>query len=78
MRGLAALRSSMLRIRQYQIMQYRCGPHSCVFMLSNGVTASNDSVAPAPNPAITVAGPETFPSASASIFRYASNATNPA
>jgi hypothetical protein len=38
-------------------------------MLSNGVTASKDSVAPAPNPAITVAGPETFPSASANRFR---------
>jgi hypothetical protein len=46
-------------------------------MLSNGVTASNDSVAPAPKPAITVAGPDTLPSASASMFLYASNATNP-
>ena len=51
--------------------------YSCVFILSNGVTASSDSVAPAPNPAITVAGPETLPSASASMFLYMSNATNP-
>jgi hypothetical protein len=35
-------------------------------------------VAPAPKPAITVAGPETLPSASARRFLYASNATNPA
>lgn len=45
-------------------------------MLSNGVTASRDSVAPAPNPAITVAGPEIFPSASDSMFLYMSKATN--
>lgn len=30
-------------------------------MLSNGVTASNDSVNPAPKPAITVLGPDIFP-----------------
>ena len=34
---------------------------SCVFMLSNGVTARSDSVNPAPNPAMTVRGPETLP-----------------
>jgi hypothetical protein len=54
------------------------GAYSCVFMLSKGVTARRDSVAPAPKPAITVAGPETLPSASASRFLYASKATNPA
>ena len=32
-----------------------------VLMLSKGVTASNDSVMPAPNPAITVLGPEILP-----------------
>lgn len=52
--------------------------HSVVLMLSNGVTASSDSVTPAPKPAITVRGPEMLPSASASIFLYWSNATNPA
>lgn len=52
--------------------------YSWVLILSNGVTANSDSVAPAPKPAMTVAGPETLPSASASIFLYMSNATNPA
>ena len=44
-----------------------CSGHTYiwVFMLSNGVTASKDSVAPAPKPAMTVRGPETLPSASA-------------
>lgn len=46
-------------------------------MLSVGVTASRDSVTPAPKPAITVRGPLSFPSASASIRLYWSNATNP-
>lgn len=46
-------------------------------MLSNGVTANSDSVAPAPKPAITFAGPETFPSASARKDLYVSKATNP-
>lgn len=36
----------------------------CVFILSNGVTASRDSVTPVPRPASTVAGPDIFPSAS--------------
>jgi hypothetical protein len=66
MRGFADLRSSILRKRKYQATALRKRTYNCVFMLSNGVTASNDSVAPAPKPAITVAGPETFPSASAS------------
>lgn len=39
-------------------------PYKVVLMLSNGVTASNDSVNPAPKPAITVRGPEIFPLAS--------------
>ena len=45
-------------------------------MLSNGVTASSDSVIPAPNPATTVRGPDTLPSASARSALYVSNATN--
>ena len=48
-----------------------------VLILSNGVTASADSVNPAPNPAITVLGPEILPSASCSNALYWSNATNP-
>ena len=51
--------------------------YSCVFMLSKGVTASNDSVTPAPKPATTVAGPETRPSLSARNDLYVSKATNP-
>ena len=47
-------------------------------MLSNGVTANRDSVAPAPKPAMTVRGPDTLPSGSASSDLYVSNATNPA
>ena len=35
-----------------------------VLMLSKGVTASRDSVMPAPNPAITVLGPEMLPASS--------------
>jgi hypothetical protein len=50
--------------------------HICVLILSKGVTASSDSVAPAPNPATTVAGPEIFPSASDNMFLYISKATN--
>jgi hypothetical protein len=53
----------------------RCDPYSCVLILSNGVTASSDSVIPAPNPATTVLGPETLPSASSRSDLYASNAT---
>lgn len=51
--------------------------HSCVLILSKGVTANSDSVAPAKKPAMTVAGPDTVPSAAASIDLYWSNATNP-
>lgn len=40
------------------------GTYNCVFMLSNGVTASRDSVMPAPKPATTVLGPEILPSES--------------
>jgi hypothetical protein len=50
--------------------------YSVVLMLSNGVTASRDSVKPAPNPAMTVLGPEIFPFSSCSIDLYWSNATN--
>lgn len=38
--------------------------YNCVLMLSNGVTASKDSVMPAPKPAMTVPGPEILPFAS--------------
>lgn len=47
-------------------------------MLSVGVTASRDSVTPAPKPASTVRGPLSLPSASASKRLYWSKATNPA
>jgi hypothetical protein len=50
--------------------RFRNRAHSCVFILSNGVTANRDSVAPAKKPAITVAGPDTVPSAPASIVLY--------
>lgn len=53
----------------------KCPTHICVLILSNGVTASALSVTPAPNPAMTFAGPETLPSASASRFLYVSKAT---
>lgn len=55
----------------------RSGTRKVVFILSVGVTASSDSVTPAPKPAITVPGPDMFPSASCSRFLYVSNATNP-
>lgn len=51
--------------------------HNCVLILSKGVTANRDSVAPAKKPAITVAGPDIVPSALASMDLYWSNATNP-
>lgn len=38
-----------------------CCSYNWVLMLSNGVTASNDSVMPAPKPATTVLGPEILP-----------------
>lgn len=65
-RGLAIV-NSMQVVSGYKA---KCWPeaYSCVFMLSNGVTANSDSVAPAPKPAITVAGPEIWPSSSASMF----------
>ena len=50
---------------------------SCVLILSNGVTASKLSVIPAPKPAITVPGPDIFPSASDRRLLYVSKATNP-
>lgn len=49
-----------------------------VLMLSKGVTASSDSVIPAPNPAITVLGPDILPSSSCNRVLYVSKATNPA
>ena len=47
-------------------------------MLSKGVTASKDSVMPAPNPAMTVRGPDMLPFSSCNNVLYVSNATNPA
>jgi hypothetical protein len=49
---------------------------SCVFIDSEGVTASNDSVTPAPNPAATVRGPDICPFSSESICLYVSKARN--
>ena len=60
MRGLARFRSSI----------------SVVLMDSAGVTASRDSVTPAPKPASTLRGPDTFPSESARSRLYCSNDTN--
>ena len=58
---------------------YRQGlPYSWVLILPKGVTARSDSVTPAPNPAITLPGPDTLPSASARRDLYESKATNPA
>jgi hypothetical protein len=71
MRGFADFRSSMLfEIGQLRKENGTRDADSCVLILSNGVTASKDSVAPAPKPAMTFAGPETLPSASASIDLY--------
>lgn len=53
------------------------GSYNVVLILSVGVTASSDSVTPAPKPARTVRGPESLPSASINIVLYWSNATNP-
>lgn len=39
-------------------------------MLSKGVTANSDSVTPAPKPAMTVRGPESFPFSSARRLLY--------
>ena len=44
--------------------------YNVVLMLSNGVTASNDSVTPAPKPAITVRGPDILPFASCNRALY--------
>lgn len=41
-----------------------------VLILSKGVTANKLSVTPAPNPAMTVLGPEIFPSASCNRALY--------
>ncbi len=51
--------------------------YSMVLMLSVGVTASSDSVTPAPKPAMTVRGPESLPSASTRNRLYWSKATKP-
>lgn len=44
------------------------GAYSWVLMLSNGVTASSDSVMPVAMPANTVAGPEILPFSSLNMF----------
>lgn len=49
--------------------------YNVVLILSNGVTASNDSVTPAPKPAMTVRGPEMWPFSSCSMDLNWSNAT---
>lgn len=83
MRGLADLRSSILEkcniisLAVVGSIGHR-SPHSVVLILSKGVTASNDSVMPAPNPAMTVRGPEILPISSCSNVLYVSNATKPA
>lgn len=46
------------------------GTYKVVLILSNGVTANKLSVTPAPKPAITVLGPEIFPSTSWSNDLY--------
>lgn len=51
--------------------------NSWVLILSKGVTAKSDSVKPAPNPAITVLGPDILPFSSCSNDLNVSNATNP-
>lgn len=55
----------------------RGGPYRVVLMLSVGVTASSDSVTPAPKPARTVRGPDSLPFSSARRLLNWSNATNP-
>ena len=66
MRGLVAFRSSILLARSGNVQwaEHVSEAHSWVLMLSKGVTASRDSVMPAPKPAITVRGPDILPSAS--------------
>lgn len=49
---------------QNRYTSLRAMAYSCVLILSNGVTASKDSVMPVPMPASTVLGPEILPSAS--------------
>ena len=51
--------------------------YNVVLILSNGVTASNDSVIPAPKPAITVLTSDILPLESDSMDLYWSKATNP-
>ena len=82
MRGLADLRSSILfrwcrSAFESAFTCFQFKTHSVVFMLSNGVTANKDSVIPAPNPAITVLGPDIFPNSSCSNVLYVSKATKP-
>lgn len=83
MRGLADLRSSILDNSIAVSLAIvgtidRCSTHSVVLILSKGVTASNDSVMPAPKPAMTVRGPEILPISSCNKVLYVSNATKPA
>jgi hypothetical protein len=56
---------------RYQTVAEMLGiAYNVVLILSNGVTASKLSVTPAPNPAMTVLGPEIFPSASCNRALY--------
>ena len=66
MRGLADLRSSILQLSDILACAINrdMETHIEVLMLSKGVTASSDSVIPAPKPAITVLGPDILPASS--------------
>lgn len=64
--------SARLAGRNKGLLTYRV-----VLILSKGVTASSDSVIPAPKPAITVRGPDIRPCSSCSRVLYVSKATNP-
>jgi hypothetical protein len=78
MRGLGDFLSSILQgISLMVLEEEERVRYNVVLILSKGVTASNDSVTPAPKPAMTVLGPEIFPSASCNRALYWSNATNP-
>lgn len=81
MRGLADLRSSILNeggdCQNEELFQRVDSTHKVVLMLSNGVTASKDSVIPAPKPAMTVLGPDILPASSCNRVLYWSKATNP-
>lgn len=80
-RGLAAFLSSMLSgvvsVPLGARLSIATLAYSVVLILSVGVTASNDSVTPAPKPARTVRGPVSLPLSSARSRLYWSKATKP-